>query len=88
MMNYMKSVKQTLINWEKENRTIAWVLIGAIGLPLTLGLAALFAWLLAVILVFFGMPWNLAVVTEFFILIGGFIGYVASKSGEYSEDVL
>jgi hypothetical protein len=32
----MKSVKQTFINWFNENKTLASVLIGAIGLPLAL----------------------------------------------------
>ncbi len=81
-MNYMKSVKQTFINWEKENTTLVWVLVGAIGLPLAIGLAAFSAWLLAIILVLLGLPWNLALVTEFFMIIGGVVGGILSRNKE------
>lgn len=82
MTTYMKSVKQTFINWEKENTTLVWVLVGAIGLPLAIGLAVFSAWLLAIILVLFGLPWNLALVTEFLMIIGGVVGYILSRNKE------
>lgn len=80
-MNYLKSVKATINNWARENKTLAWVLAGMVGLPLAIGLIVLLAWLLALLLDLF-LPWPLALLTEFFMIMGATAGYLISRKGE------
>ncbi len=53
MMTYVKSVKNTLMNWVNENQTLALVLGGAIllplGLALVLGVFSLYLFILSFI---------------------------------------
>ncbi len=78
-MTYMKSVKQTFINWHNENKTLASVLIGAIGLPIALfiigGGIALIISLLSFLLGEF-----YASVAFLFMVVGGVGGYLWSTS--------
>ena len=77
MMTYMKSVKQTLINWYSENKVLASILIGAIGFPLAVaivgGVVALIIILLSLL---FGQV--LAVSIFFMMIVGGIGGYIWS----------
>lgn len=81
MTTYMKSVKDTIRNWIKENKTLAYVLIGAIGLPLGLGvlvgLIVLAVWLLSFL---FGTAMSLLIL--FFAVLGGLIGFMVAGTRE------
>lgn len=79
-------MKRAIINWATENRTLAYVLAGAIGLPLalgaTVGVLVFFTWLLSFV---FGTA--MAMLVLFFMLLGGLIGFLVagSKAKEHGD---
>jgi hypothetical protein len=78
-MNYWKSVKATFVNWFNENKTLASVLIGAIGFPIAVfivgGSIALIISLLSFLLGEF-----YASVAFLFMVVGGIGGYLWSSN--------
>ena len=78
MMTYMKSVKQTFINWYSENKTLASILIGAIGFPLALAIVGgVMALIIAILSIFLGEFY--AIVTLLMMIVGGIGGYIWSR---------
>lgn len=77
MMTYMKSVKNTIINWAKENKILAYVLAGAIGLPIILGIGGLVLTLLIFILTLLGFSTGVAIATVTLALVGAIGGAAA-----------
>lgn len=76
-MNYMKSAKQTLINWAKENKVFAYILVGAIGLPVALGIGGLVLSLLIFILTLIGVSTGIAIAIVTLSIIGALGGAAA-----------
>lgn len=77
MMNYMKSVKNTIINWAKENKILAYILVGAIGLPVALGIGGLVLTLLIFILTLLGVSTGVAIATVTLAIVGAIGGAAA-----------
>lgn len=77
MMNYMKSVKNTIINWAKENKILAYILVGAIGLPIALGIGGLVLTLLIFILTLLGVSTGIAIATVTLAIVGAIGGAAA-----------
>lgn len=78
MTTYMKSVKQTFINWYSENKTLASILIGAIGFPLALAIVGgAMALIIAILSIFFGQFY--ALVVFLMMIVGGIGGYIWSR---------
>lgn len=77
----MHMLKQTFTNFVSEHKTLSYVLIGMIMLPVTmavvLGLISLVTWLLSFV---FGTA--IAILIIFFALIGAIIGYFIANAGE------
>jgi len=74
-------IKQTIKNWIKENKTLAYVLIGAIGLPLGLSvLAGLFIFLVWLGSFLFGT--SLTVLILLFSILGGLLGFIVAGTRE------
>lgn len=74
-------IKRTLKNWATENRTLAYVIAGAIGLPLALAIIGavfvLITWMLSFI---FGTA--IAMLIIFFALLGALIGFMIANTRE------
>lgn len=79
MMTYMKSVRQTFINWFNENKVLASILIGAIGFPIALFLVGSVIALIITILSFFFSE-LIAAAIFFMMLVGAIAGYLWSTS--------
>ena len=78
MTTYMKSVKQTFINWYSENKVLASILIGAIGFPLVLAIVGgVIAIIIALLSLLFGQ--FLAVSIFLLMIVGGIGGYIWSR---------
>lgn len=78
MMTYMKSVKQTFINFYNENKTLSAIIIGAIGFPLALAIVGgLMALVIAILSIFFGQFY--AIVVFLMMIVGGIGGYIWSR---------
>ena len=78
MMNYMKSVKQTFINFYNENKTLSAIIIGAIGFPLALAVVGgVMALVIATLSIFFGQFY--ALVVFLMMVVGGIGGYIWSR---------
>lgn len=78
MMNYMKSVKQTFINFYNENKTLSAIVIGAIGFPLALAIVGgVMALIIAILSIFFGQFY--ALVVFLMMIVGGIGGYIWSR---------
>jgi uncharacterized membrane protein len=78
MMNYMKSVKQTFINFYNENKTLSAIIIGAIGFPLALAVVGgVMALVIAILSIFFGQFY--ALVVFLMMVVGGIGGYIWSR---------
>lgn len=78
MMNYMKSVKQTFINFYNENKTLSAIIIGAIGFPLALAIVGgAIALVIAILSIFFGQFY--ALVVFLMMIVGGIGGYIWSR---------
>ena len=77
MMTYVKSVKNTIINWAKENKLIAYLVAGAIGLPVALGLGGLILTFIVFILTLIGISTGVAIVIVTLAVIGALAGAVA-----------
>lgn len=78
MMTYMKSVKQTFINFYNENKTLAAIIIGAIGFPLAIAIVGgLMALVIAILSIFFGQFY--AIVVFLMMIVGGIGGYIWSR---------
>ena len=74
MMTYMKSVKRTIANWINENKKLAYILGGAIGVPLAIAAAiGLFFGILYVLSLVFGMA--IAGVLMLIVPLGAGVGY-------------
>jgi len=77
-MTYMKSVKDTFVNWFNENKTLGAILLGMIGFPLALFLVGVAIALTIMILSFlFGEFYGTAVFLTMFI--GAFGGWLWSR---------
>ena len=73
----INSIKTTIKNWYSENKTLAAILIGMIGLPIVLFLvAAIIAIALIVLSFFFGEIAAAAILLM--MIFGGIAGYVWS----------
>lgn len=55
MMTYMKSVSNTFWNWFSENQKLAFILLGAIGLPLIVVVGLGVAFVILNILMWMGL---------------------------------
>lgn len=78
MTTYMKSVKRTFVNWFNENKMLASILIGAIGLPIALFVVgAVIALIVTILSFFFGEL--IAAAIFFMMLVGGIGGYLWSR---------
>lgn len=81
MMTYMKSVKQTFVNWFKENRTLGFILVGMIGFPIVMAIVGgAIALVLAVLSILFGKFWGTIIFVA--MLVGAIAGYIASTTKE------
>ena len=79
MMTYMKSVKNTIVNWANENKLLAYLIAGAIGLPLILAIGGLVLSLLIFLLTLLGISTSIAIA----IVTLAFIGAVAGAAAYY-----
>lgn len=77
MMTYMKSVKNTIVNWANENRLLAYLIAGAIGLPLLLGVGGLILTSIVFILTLIGIGTGVAIAIVTLAVIGAIAGAVA-----------
>lgn len=77
MMKYMKSVKNTFVNWAKENKVLAYILAGAIGLPVALGVGGIVLSLLIFILTLIGISTGIAIAIVTLAIIGALGGAAA-----------
>ena len=77
MMTYMKSVKTAIINWAKENKVLAYILAGAIGLPVALGIGGLALTLLIFILTLLGVSTGVAIAIVTLAVLGAIGGAAA-----------
>ena len=77
MMTYMKSVKNTIVNWANENRLLAYLIAGAIGLPLLLGVGGLILTSIVFILTLIGIGAGVAIAIVTLAVIGAIAGAVA-----------
>ena len=77
MMTYMKSVKNTIVNWAKENRLLAYLVAGAIGLPLLLGVGGLILTLIVFLLTLIGIGTGVAIAIVTLAVIGAIAGAAA-----------
>lgn len=74
MTTYMKSVKRTITNWVNENKKLAYILGGAIGVPLLLATGiGLFFGILYVLSLVFGTA--IAAALMIIMPIGAGVGY-------------
>ena len=77
----IEQIKRTIRNWATENRTLAFVLAGAVGLPLAMalvgGIFILITWLLSFV---FGTA--MAILIIFFAMVGAITGYFIANAGE------
>lgn len=76
-MTYMKSVKQTFINWARENKLLAYLLAGAIGLPVLLGIGSLAVTLIIGLLTLIGLSTGVAIAIVTLCIIGALGGAAA-----------
>lgn len=80
MTTYMKSVKRTIVNWINENKKLAYILGGAIGLPLIIAAGiGLFFGVLYVLSLIFGM--KIAAALMVVMPIGAAVGYYLYSIG-------
>lgn len=78
MTTYMKSVKQTFINFYNENKVLSAIIIGAIGFPLALAIVgSLMALIIAILSIFFGQFY--AIIIFLMMIVGGIGGYIWSR---------
>lgn len=77
MMTYMKSVKQTFINWARENKLLAYLLAGAIGLPVLLGIGGLAITLIVGLLTLIGLSTGVAIAIVTLAIVGAIGGAAA-----------
>lgn len=78
MTTYMKSVKQTFINFYNENKTLSAIIIGAIGFPLALAIVGgVMALIITILSIFFGQFY--ALVVFLMMIVGGIGGYIWSR---------
>lgn len=79
MTTYMKSVKNTFLNWLKENRTLGFIVIGMIAFPIAMALVGgVIALVLTILSVLFGKFWGTLIFVG--MLVGGIAGYIASTA--------
>ena len=77
MMTYMKSVKQTILNWVDENQRAAFVIAGAVGLPLLLAIGGGVLALLINIFMWFGLSTTASILVTSLMMIGAIGGFLA-----------
>ena len=70
MMTYMKSVKDTFWNWFDENQKLAFVLLGAIGLPLLAAVGLGIAFVILNILMWMGLSLTASVLVFSLMVLG------------------
>lgn len=70
MMTYMKSVKDTFWNWFDENQKLAFVLLGAIGLPLVAAVGLGIAFVILNILMWMGLSLTASVLVFSLMVLG------------------
>jgi len=76
-MTYMKSVKQTILNWVDENQRAAFVIAGAVGLPLLLAIGGGVLALLINIFMWFGLSTTASILVTSLMMIGAIGGFLA-----------
>ena len=69
-MTYMKSVKDTFWNWFDENQKLAFVLLGAIGLPLVAAVGLGIAFVILNILMWMGLSLTASVLVFSLMVLG------------------
>lgn len=77
MMTYMKSVKQTIQNWINENKRAAFIIAGAVGLPLLLVLGGGILSLVVFVLTLFGLSTSVSILITSLMVIGAIGGFLA-----------
>lgn len=77
MMTYMKSVKQTILNWINENQRAAFIIAGAVGLPLLLAVGGGILTLVVFILMLFGLSTTVSIMITSLMVIGAIGGLLA-----------
>ena len=70
MMTYMKSVKDTFWNWFDENQKLAFVILGAIGLPLVAAVGLGIAFVILNILMWMGLSLTASVLVFSLMVLG------------------
>ena len=70
-------IKRTIINWASENKLWAYLLAGAIGLPLLLGLGGLVLALMVMLLTAIGVSTAMAIAIVTLVVLGAITGAVA-----------
>jgi hypothetical protein len=73
----MKSVKNTFLNWFNENQRLAFVILGAIGLPLLLVIGGGAMVLVVNIFMWFGLSTSVSILTTSLMVIGAIGGFLA-----------
>jgi hypothetical protein len=73
----MKSVKQTILNWVDENQRAAFVIAGAVGLPLLLAIGGGVLALLINIFMWFGLSTTASILVTSLMMIGAIGGFLA-----------
>jgi hypothetical protein len=73
----MKSVKQTITNWISENQRAAFIIAGAVGLPLLLAIGGGLLALVANIFMWFGLSTAASLLITSLMVIGAIGGLVA-----------
>ena len=69
-MTYMKSVKDTFWNWFDENQKLAFVILGAIGLPLVAAVGLGIAFVILNILMWMGLSLTASVLVFSLMVLG------------------
>ena len=75
MMTYMKSVSNTFWNWFEENEKLAFILLGAIGLPLLVAAGYGVAFVILSILMWMGLSLFSSVLIFSLMLLGACGGF-------------
>ena len=76
-MTYMKSVNEKFWTWVENNERLAFVLLGAIGLPLFLALGGGVMTLLVCIFMWFGISMTASILITSLMVLGAIGGLVA-----------
>ena len=73
----MDMIKKTILNWSRENKLWAYLIAGAIGLPLLLGVGGLVLTLIVFLLTLLGVSTAIAIAIVTLAVVGTIAGAVA-----------